>query len=80
MVSIQILVRLSRRAKYNLLMAFSVNNGIGSCSMGYDASNTVWFTFTVPTGGSGRYGLGFCPNNWDSQVAIWSAHLLAVIF
>ncbi len=36
-------------------------------------SNTVWFSFTVPSGGSGRYGLGFSPNNWDSQVAIWSA-------
>lgn len=34
-------------------------------------SNTVWFTFTVPTGGSGRYG--FAVPGWDSQVAVWSA-------
>lgn len=37
------------------------------------SSNTVWFTFTVPMGGSGRYGIGFAPGNWDSQVAVWSA-------
>jgi hypothetical protein len=34
-------------------------------------SNTVWFTFTVPTGGSGRYG--FAVPGWDSQVAVWKA-------
>ena len=50
---------------------------VGSCTGNSTwctaASNTVWFTFTVPSGGSGRYGLGFSPGNWDSQVAIWSA-------
>ncbi len=34
-------------------------------------NNTVWFTFTVPTGGSGRYG--FAVPGWDSQVAVWKA-------
>lgn len=50
-------------------------NGNGSWCSGNSGliSNTVWFTFTVPNGGSGRYGVGFSPNNWDSQVAIWSA-------
>ncbi|MBK9402334.1 MAG: T9SS type A sorting domain-containing protein [Bacteroidetes bacterium] len=48
----------------------SCNGNSSWCTV---ASNTVWFTFTVPMGGSGRYGLGFSPNNWDSQVAIWSA-------
>jgi len=50
---------------------------VGSCTGNANwctvYSNTVWFTFTVPAGGSGRYGLGFSPGNWDSQVAIWSA-------
>jgi len=50
---------------------------VGSCTGNSTwctaASNTVWFSFTVPSGGSGRYGLGFSPGNWDSQVAIWSA-------
>ena len=50
---------------------------VGSCTGNSTwctaASNTVWFSFTVPMGGSGRYALGFSPGNWDSQVAIWSA-------
>ena len=50
-----------------------VGSCIGNASWCTAYSNTVWFTFTVPTGGSGRYGLGFSPGNWDSQVAIWSA-------
>lgn len=50
---------------------------VGSCTGNSTwctaSSNTVWFSFTVPMGGSGRYGIGFAPGNWDSQVAIWSA-------
>lgn len=46
----------------------NVNNGW--CA-GQVNSNTVWFTFTVPTGGSGRYGMAL--PGWDSQIAVWSA-------
>ena len=48
-------------------------NGNGSWCDGSSGliSNTVWFTFTVPTGGSGRYG--FAVPGWDSQVAVWKA-------
>lgn len=45
----------------------------GNSSWCVAANQTVWFTFTVPMGGSGRYGVGFSPGNWDSQVAVWSA-------
>lgn len=49
---------------------FNTNNGWATGTSGL-ISNTVWFTFTVPTGGSGRYG--FAVPGWDSQVAVWSA-------
>ncbi|MBK9636630.1 MAG: putative metal-binding motif-containing protein [Bacteroidetes bacterium] len=45
----------------------------GNSSWCVAANQTVWFSFTVPMGGSGRYGVGFSPGNWDSQVAVWSA-------
>ncbi|MFN0187097.1 MAG: MopE-related protein [Bacteroidia bacterium] len=35
-------------------------------------SNSVWFSFTVPSGGSGRYGVAI--PGFDSQVAVWSAN------
>ncbi|MBL0098143.1 MAG: hypothetical protein IPP46_17835 [Bacteroidetes bacterium] len=54
----------------------SLSTEIVLCSTG--ASNTIWFTFTVPTGGSGRYGFGFSQTG-DSQVA-FGQPLLAVIF
>jgi hypothetical protein len=49
----------------------NTNTGWATGSVGL-ISNTVWFTFTVPSGGSGRYG--FAVPAWDSQVAIWSAN------
>ncbi len=35
------------------------------------SSSSIWFKFTVPTGGSGRYT--FAAPGWDSQIAIWNA-------
>ncbi|MFN8154237.1 MAG: MopE-related protein [Bacteroidia bacterium] len=46
-------------------------NGNGSWCGGQVLSNTVWFTFTVPSGGSGRYAVAL--PGWDSQVAIYKA-------
>jgi hypothetical protein len=43
----------------------------GNASWCTAADNTVWFSFTVPAGGSGRYG--FAVPGWDSEVAVWSA-------
>ncbi len=49
--------------------ATGCNTNNGWCLLGI--SNSVWYTFTVPTGGSGRYGIAL--PGWDSQVAIYSA-------
>lgn len=38
---------------------------------GSPAANTIWFSYTVPANGSGRYFVA--APAWDSQVAIWSA-------
>ena len=46
-------------------------NGNNNWCAGQTISNTVWFSFTVPTGGSGRYG--FALPGWDSQIAIYKA-------
>lgn len=49
--------------------ATGCNTNNGWCLLGI--SNSVWYTFTVPMGGSGRYGIAL--PGWDSQVAIYSA-------